>query len=125
MSDVKFGEILLPNDADTHYRNERDVREKFWPKLIKVARKIPFARDAAAAYYCALDKNTSLKTKGVLFASLAYFVMPIDILPDVFVLIGFTDDLAVLTAAFALVRSSVKEEHYKAADEILAQQDSD
>ena len=34
-------------------RNERTVREGFWKKLLRVAAKIPFAEDAAAAYFCA------------------------------------------------------------------------
>jgi uncharacterized membrane protein YkvA (DUF1232 family) len=119
MADIKFGEILLPGDPETEARNEKTVREKFWPKIRKVVGKVPFARDAVAAFYCATDRKTSFKTKGVIFASLAYFVMPIDVIPDIFAVIGFTDDLAVLTAAFALIRSSVREEHYAAADAAL------
>lgn len=119
MSDIKFGEILMPGDPDKDADNERTVREKFWPKLRKVVGKVPFARDALAAYYCATDSKTSFKTKGILFAALAYFVMPLDVVPDFFALIGFTDDLAVLTAAFALIRSSIRQEHYDRADVML------
>ena len=119
MTDIKFGEILLPGDPEREARNEKVVNEKFWPKLRKVVGKVPFARDAVAAFYCATDKETSLKTKGILFAALAYFVMPIDVVPDFFAVIGFTDDLAVLTAAFALIRSSISPRHYERADVAL------
>ena len=119
MSDIKYGDILLPGDPDTQAENEKTVREKFWPKLRRVVGKVPFARDAVAAYYCATDRKTSLKTRGILFAALAYFVMPFDVVPDLFAVIGFTDDLAVLTAAFALIRSSIKPEHYEKADVAL------
>lgn len=119
MTDIKFGEILLPDDPKTEARNEKVVREKFWPKIRKVVGKVPFARDAVAAFYCATDSKTSLKTRGILFAALAYFVMPLDVVPDFFVIFGFTDDLAVLTAAFALIRSSIREEHYEKADVML------
>jgi uncharacterized membrane protein YkvA (DUF1232 family) len=125
MTDIKFGEILLPGDPDTEAQNEKTVRAKFWPKIRKVVGKVPFARDAVAAFYCATDRNTSFKTKGIIFAALAYFVMPIDVVPDLFAVIGFTDDLAVLTAAFALIRSSVREEHYAAADAALEKTSKD
>jgi uncharacterized membrane protein YkvA (DUF1232 family) len=123
MDDVKIGEILLPGDPDTQAHRERVVRTKFWPKMKRVMRKVPFARDAAAAYYCAIDRKTPLRAHGVLLAALGYFIMPIDVVPDVFAVIGFTDDIAVLTAAFAMIRAHIKMEHYEAADAMLARLD--
>jgi len=120
MSDVKYGEILLPGDEETEARKEDVVRNGFWPKLRKVAGKIPFARDAVAAWYCATDRDTPTRVKGVLFAALAYFVMPVDAIPDIFAVIGFSDDMAVLTAAFAMIRGHIRERHYEAADRALS-----
>lgn len=120
MDDVKFGEILLPGDEETQSRREKTVREGFWPKIARVARKVPFARDAVAAWYCATDPATPSRVKGVLFAALAYFVMPADLIPDIFVLIGFSDDMAVLAAAFAMIRGHIRDRHYEAADRALA-----
>nr|WP_316656774.1 YkvA family protein [uncultured Gellertiella sp.] len=117
--EVIFGEILLPGDDETQARREKTVREKFWGVLRKSARHIPFARDAVAAYYCAVDPVTPRRVKGVLLAALAYFVMPFDVIPDVFAVIGFTDDLAVMTAALALVRGHIRDDHYIAADRAL------
>jgi uncharacterized membrane protein YkvA (DUF1232 family) len=122
MDDVKIGEILMPGDPDTQERREQEVRTKFWPKMKRVMRKVPFARDAAAAYYCATDSKTPLRARGILLAALGYFILPIDVVPDVFAVIGFTDDIAVLTAALAMIRSHIKMEHYDAADEMLARQ---
>jgi len=121
MSDVKYGEILLPGDEETEARKEDVVRNGFWPKLRKVAGKIPFARDAVAAWYCATDRDTPTRVKGVLFAALAYFVMPVDAIPDIFAVIGFSDDMAVLTAAFAMIRGHIRERHYEAADRALSE----
>lgn len=116
MDDVKIGEILLPGDPDTQESREQQVRAKFWPKMKRVISKVPFARDAAAAYYCAVDKNTPFRAKGVLFAALGYFILPMDAIPDIFAVVGFTDDIAVLTAALAMIRAHIKMEHYDAAD---------
>ena len=116
MDDVKIGEILLPGDPDTKESREQQVRAKFWPKMKRVISKVPFARDAAAAYYCAVDKNTPFRAKGVLFAALGYFILPMDAIPDIFAVVGFTDDIAVLTAALAMIRAHITMEHYDAAD---------
>ncbi|MDM9624264.1 YkvA family protein [Rhizobium sp. S152] len=119
MDDVKYGEILLPGDEDTQSRREETVRRKFWPTFRKAARRIPFSRDLVAAFYCALDPQTPLKVRGTLLAALAYFVLPVDMIPDVLVGIGFTDDIAVLSAAFAMVSRNIRPNHYEAADKAL------
>ncbi len=91
------------------------VRRGFWPKLRRVVRHIPFAEDAVALYFCALDRDTPAATKGVLLAALAYFVLPTDFIPDFLPGLGFTDDAAVIAAALGLARRSIKPEHREAA----------
>src|ERR1700742_3404465 len=63
--------------------NERRVTTGFWPKFRKVAAKIPFAGDLLAVWYCARDPATPATAKGLMLAALAYFVMPVDAIPDV------------------------------------------
>jgi uncharacterized membrane protein YkvA (DUF1232 family) len=96
-------------------RHERIVERGFWEKLLRVAGRIPFAEDLAAAWFCVADPTTPTRVKGVLLAALAYFVMPFDLIPDFLPVIGFTDDAAVLAIAFGLVSKSIKPRHYKAA----------
>ncbi|WP_137129363.1 YkvA family protein [Rhizobium sp. FY34] len=120
MDDVKIGEILLPGDEDTQTRQERRVQAKFWPTLKRAVRVVPFSRDVAAAYYCAMDPNTPRRVRGILLAALAYFVLPLDFLPDMFVMVGFTDDIAVLAAALRMIQSHINDSHYEAADRVLA-----
>ncbi|EJK84494.1 DUF1232 domain-containing protein [Agrobacterium sp. SHOUNA12C] len=120
MDDIKYGEILMPGDEETQKRQEKSVRSKFWPTLRKAARYIPFSRDVVAAFYCALDSQTPTRVRGILLAALGYFVMPIDIIPDFFAVIGFSDDVAVLTLAFSMIKGHIRQEHYDAADRALA-----
>jgi uncharacterized membrane protein YkvA (DUF1232 family) len=100
-------------------RNERIVDAGFWKKLRKVAGKIPFAEDAAAAYFCAVDPRTPSKVKAVLLAALAYFVMPVDAIPDFVAGFGFTDDAAVLALAFGLVAGNITPIHRRRARRAL------
>ena len=47
-------------------------------------------------------------------------MLPLDGIPDFFALVGFSDDIAVLTAAFAAIRGHIREDHYLSADKALA-----
>ena len=99
---------------------EGEVREKFWRTARKAARHIPFMEELVAAYYCALDANTPLRARGILLAALGYFILPADTVPDFIFGLGFTDDIAVLTAAIAAVRAHITPAHRLAARESLA-----
>jgi len=96
-------------------------REQFWRKARSVAASIPFAEDLLAAYYCAFDHSTPLPVKASLVGALAYFVLPIDAIPDVLPVLGFTDDAAVLATAINLVASHIRPEHRLAASNKLAE----
>ena len=122
MDDVKIGEILLPGDEAEQERQSQRVRKRFWPVLKRAVRTIPFGRDLVAAYYCALDPTTPLRVRGILLAALAYFVLPLDAVPDILAFVGFSDDVAVLTAAFAAISGHIRENHYVAADRALAEE---
>ncbi|MBP1885626.1 YkvA family protein [Sinorhizobium mexicanum] len=119
MDDIKIGEILLPGEESEQERRERKVRRRFWPTFRRAARQIPFSRDLVAAFYCAVDPKTPTRTRGILLAALAYFVLPLDFVPDMLAVVGFSDDIAVLTAAFAAISGQIKEVHYNKADEAL------
>ena len=99
--------------------NEVRVREGFWPKFRKVAARLPFARDLLAVYYSARDEETPIQAKGLMFAALAYFVLPTDVLPDFITGLGFTDDAAVLLALFNVVGRSIKPRHKRHAEDTL------
>lgn len=121
MARVNTDEILKPVDAAENTRRERRVRDRFWPTLRKAAAHVPFAEEVVAGYYAALDPKTPLRTRGMLLAALAYFVLPFDIVPDLLLGIGFTDDIAVLMAAIGAVNSQIKPRHRTAARKALAE----
>ena len=99
--------------------NETRVKRGFWPKITRTAARIPFADQALAAWYAARDPQTPMAAKGMIFAGLAYFVMPVDAIPDIFAGIGYTDDAAVITALLALVGANIKRRHRDQAEEAM------
>jgi uncharacterized membrane protein YkvA (DUF1232 family) len=98
---------------------ERKVRDAFWTKLKRVAGRVPFVEDLVAAYYCALDSNTPIRVRGMLFATLAYFIVPADLVPDLILGLGFADDMALLTAVIGMVASNITPTHRAAAARAL------
>jgi len=98
---------------------DADFRARFWRTARKAARYVPYMDEVVAAYYCALDSNTPMRAKGILIAAIGYFVLPLDTIPDFVVGLGFTDDIAVLTAAIAAVRAHITPAHRLAAKQAL------
>jgi uncharacterized membrane protein YkvA (DUF1232 family) len=99
--------------------NEERVARGFWPKLRKLAGRLPFAADLVAVYYCARDPETPAAAKAMLMAALAYFVLPFDAVPDVLAGIGYTDDAAVIAAVLMLVGRHVTPSHRAAARDLI------
>ena len=102
-----------------YFRNNPDaikeVLTDFPRKLKENTGRVSFATQATAMYYALRDPKTSLKTKALLAAALAYFIMPIDVIPDWFFGLGFTDDLAVIVTVLRQLSSSITPEHYELA----------
>lgn len=100
-------------------RDEEDVLRLARGKLLRFASSLPFAEDAMAAWFCVRDENTPRRVKLVLVAALAYFVLPVDVIPDFLPLLGFSDDAAVIAAALAAVAGSIAPEHRERAREAM------
>lgn len=124
MDDIKIGEILLPGEESDTERRAKKVKKGFWPVFKRAFKQLPFSRDVAAGYYCAMDPTTPGRVRAILLGALAYFVLPFDAVPDILAVVGFTDDIAVLAAALAAVRAHIRPDHYQKADDALASDDT-
>lgn len=100
-------------------RDETSVTRSFWRALKRVARNAPFAEDLVAAFLCVKDPATPPRVRYLLLAALGYFILPIDAIPDILPIIGFSDDIAILTATLVAVAGSITPEHRNKAREIL------
>lgn len=116
---VNTDEILKPADEAENARRERSVRAGLFRTLKRAAGHIPFSEEVVASYYCAIDRKTPARTRGILLAALAYFVLPFDIVPDFILGVGFTDDFAVLMAAITAIQGEIKPRHRLAARKAL------
>jgi uncharacterized membrane protein YkvA (DUF1232 family) len=59
------------------------------------------------AYLRGEYRAVRLRSVLAVIGGLLYFVSPVDLIPDVFVLLGFTDDVLVLSLAFRMLRQEL------------------
>ena len=121
-SDDPFNNVFSAAEIEAMRRAARDeerLKGDFWTLLRKDGRKLPFAEDVLAAFYCATDPTTERRVKLILLGAIGYFVLPVDIIPDVLPIIGFTDDAAVIATALSTVARAMKPEHRERARETL------
>ena len=68
--------------------------------LIRAGRSI--AKPALEVLEMAIDPLTPTSVRISLIASLAYLIMPLDLLPDFMPVVGFSDDFVALTAVLSI-----------------------
>lgn len=83
------------------------VEENLWTKLERVGKKISFAKDIIALFNYMRDPLVSWHRKAIVVMGLIYFISPIDTIPDIAPLIGYLDDLGVITALLKFLGSEL------------------
>ena len=121
MQKADIEQAIVPLEGNEWRKQEDRVRQDFWPKFRSFATRLPFAEDVAAAWFCATDTEVPLRVRGTLIAALAYFIIPLDFVPDVLAFVGMTDDIAVLALAISTLGANITEKHREQAREALAE----
>lgn len=95
--------------------------ESYWQKTKQFAINIgkEAIEKSLIMYYCMKDADTPAKHKSIILSALGYFIMPIDLIPDLLPG-GWADDLGALALAFSMVTSSIKQVHVEMARQKLA-----
>ncbi len=84
-----------------HY-DENSLQRKLKEYSVKAGQQVVYA--VLLLYYILKSPEVSLRKRASIAAALGYFILPLDAIPDLVPLIGFTDDLGVLI--FALTQIS-------------------
>lgn len=92
--------------------NELYSDESFWEKLKKFAKKAgsEVVEKALWLYYAAQRPETPAWAKTVIYGALAYFILPMDAIPDIIAGVGYSDDLGALAAAIATVSAYINDD---------------
>ena len=102
---------------------EKEYSESnLWEKVKNVAKKAgkEVIYNVLLLYYALQSEKVSAKEKAMIIGALGYFILPVDIIPDVIPVVGYSDDLAILLAVLKLltcVDADVKEQAEKKVSE--------
>lgn len=119
IEDVPFEEVHEVQKYGTYYSDNR-----FWKKVERVAKKVgaTVLLPVFTLYYMLQDDKVSFQHKAYIVGALGYFILPIDFIPDgLLPVIGFTDDIAVMTLVLSLVKDSITPEIKARANQRVAE----
>lgn len=102
-----------------HEKQTKYVEEGFWAKVKRYAAKVPFAKEVVTLYYCSLDPKTPLSAKATAVGALAYWIMPLDLLPDFLPVAGFVDDATAVLIAYKAISGQITDEHREKAEQFF------
>lgn len=88
------------------------TEETFWDKTKRFALAAgkEVIEKALWLYYAAQSPQTPQWARGVIYGALAYFILPVDAIPDLLPVVGYSDDLGALAAAVGMVAMYVTDE---------------
>lgn len=92
-------------------------------KLSKVARRagLKVVYLVLVLYYALRSDKISVSDKAMIYGALGYFILPLDLLPDLIPLLGYSDDLSALIIALSRVAKSIDDEIRSKAKQKLEQ----
>jgi uncharacterized membrane protein YkvA (DUF1232 family) len=98
---------IIENTEDTEIKES-----SFWKKIAKYAKSagLKVVYSALLLYYAYRRKDTPTWAKRIITGTLAYFISPLDAIPDLTPFLGFTDDLGVLGIGLVMVAGYINEE---------------
>lgn len=84
----------------------------FWEKLKKFATSagVKVVYSALILYFAYQRTETPSWAKRLIIGVLGYLITPIDLLPDLTIFVGYTDDLSMLSFALATVAAYINDE---------------
>ncbi len=93
------------NNKDQYAGNYSD--EELQRKIVKGGLGRNLLRKVYTLYEVLKAPDTPLWVKAGIIAVLGYFICPIDVIPDVLPVVGYSDDLAVIAGELAAIASYV------------------
>lgn len=112
----------MRNEADANYDaiqnvdmesyaeeySETGLWDKIRDNVSSIGMKLIYK--ALQLYYVAQSPDCPMKVKAGIYGALGYLISPIDFIPDVVPVVGYTDDAAAIALALALSQMYLTEE---------------
>ncbi|WP_424766251.1 YkvA family protein [Paenibacillus sp. sgz302251] len=95
------------------------VQDGFLAKVKRYASKVPFVKEVVTLYYCSIDPKTPLAAKATAVGALAYWILPLDLIPDFIPIAGFVDDATAVLIAYKSLSGQITDEHREKAEQFF------
>lgn len=84
---------------------------KFWIKVKSLSKKMgsKLVYYSLLLFYAMQDSEVPTKAKLTIAGALGYLILPLDVIPDIIPVVGFTDDLTLIIYALYQVSSHISE----------------
>lgn len=108
IEEVTYVEVHEIRKYGTYYSDK-----KFWKKILRVGKRVgaTVLRPVFQLYYMLQSDTVPFKHKAYIVGALGYFILPFDLIPEsILPIIGFADDIAVMSFVLNLVKDSLSPE---------------
>lgn len=120
--DMEFdGKKFTASDMDKYA--DKYSKESFFDKVTGAIKKagLTLIYKALQLYYVTENPNCPMRIKAAIFAALGYFISPIDIIPDITPIVGYSDDAAAIALALAMAQAFIDDRvKQKAKDKLVS-----
>ena len=99
-------EKKVPEDVTKYEKNYSE--SGFWKKVGSLGKKV--LKPALTLYYVMKSPDVPFTIKTTIAGALGYLILPLDLIPDVVTVAGYTDDAAALLAVLKMCDSYVTPE---------------
>ena len=99
-------------DIKTDKYQKHYSSSSFWDKVKKIAKNagLKVMCYALTLYYVLQKDEVPVAEKGIIVGALGYFILPIDLIPDFMIGVGYTDDIGAMFIAIKKCLQYVDEE---------------
>ena len=102
----------MPQNENDFSRKEKYVSDNLFKKLRYIGKNLRIIKDIKALYNYMKSDKIPVGKKFIVIAALIYFITPIDAIPDAIPIVGFLDDIGIISALVKYLGQELKEFYY-------------
>ena len=111
------------NQTDVAKYGSNYSEDGLWNKITGNVKKVGanLLYEVLQLFYVAQNPNVPMRIRAAVIAPLGYFISPVDLIPDLTPVVGYSDDAAVIAMAIAFAHAYIDDEiRQKAQDKLVA-----
>ena len=111
------------NQAEVEKYGNSYSEAGLWNKITGNVKKVGanLLYEVLQLFYVAQNPNVPMRIRAAVIAPLGYFISPVDLIPDLTPVVGYSDDAAVIAMAIAFAHAYIDDDiRQRAQDKLVA-----